>query len=320
MNAPDVTVIIPVYNGVKFLAETVESAVTCDENNLTVEVLVIDDGSKDGSKELAERLEQDNPAVRLLCHPNSENRGVSASRSLGINEARGKYIAFLDADDVFMAGKLEAGFRELEANDSIVMVHTGVEYIDGQSSLIEPMKGDWFAKSPDSKKGYSFLRDTKALQRNHICNSTALFRRQSVIDIPLSIPQLYQHEDWLLWCLLAEKGLFLFIPEKLVQYRVHESSFTSRMHQSKLIPLYSRMEFLLSLQARASNTELKNAAKEQLGPTIKSLEGIYRSEEDRDTDADHKPSRLPLMVQPYFLSYWFAKIEKKIWRLLRRKS
>ncbi len=92
-----VSVIIPVYNGERFLAAAIESAVAQDYR--PVEVIVIDDGSDDGTAEVARSF----PQARYLFQT---NRGLSAARNAGIEAARGEIIAFLDADDVMLPNKL----------------------------------------------------------------------------------------------------------------------------------------------------------------------------------------------------------------------
>ena len=103
---PLVSVIIPCYNGEKFLKETIESAL--GQTYPAVEVIVIDDGSIDRSGEIAQSL-----PVRYIRQP---NRGLTASRNLGVRESRGSYIVFLDADDRLKPHAIEAGVGVLLGN------------------------------------------------------------------------------------------------------------------------------------------------------------------------------------------------------------
>lgn len=97
-----ISVVIPVYKAEAFLQTAVESALDQPE---TGEVLLIEDNSPDGSLTLCRRLAESHDKVRLLRHPNGENRGAGASRNLGIREAQYDYIAFLDADDFYLTGR-----------------------------------------------------------------------------------------------------------------------------------------------------------------------------------------------------------------------
>ena len=111
---PLVSAIIIFLNGETYLEEAVESifAQTCEN----WELLLVDDGSTDGSSAIAKAYAQQYPdKVRYLEHENHQNRGMSATRNLGVANARGEFIAFLDADDIWQPLKLE---RQLEAFDT----------------------------------------------------------------------------------------------------------------------------------------------------------------------------------------------------------
>ena len=102
---PLVSVIVPLYNTEKYVAECVGSV--RDQTLRELEALVIDDGSRDRSAQIVEEIANRDGRVRLLRHPGGVNLGVSRTRRLGIVEASGDYIAFLDADDTFEPSKLE---------------------------------------------------------------------------------------------------------------------------------------------------------------------------------------------------------------------
>src|SRR5207248_3034632 len=102
---PLVSVVLIFYNAQAFLDETVQSVFAQKYKNW--ELILVDDGSTDGSTDIARRFADDNPErVRCLEHPSHTNCGASASRNLGVREARGQLIALLDADDVWLPHKL----------------------------------------------------------------------------------------------------------------------------------------------------------------------------------------------------------------------
>src|SRR5688572_12435956 len=102
---PLVSIIIIFLNAADFLREAIESVLTQTYENW--ELLLVDDGSSDGSTAIASGYVTQYPEkLRSLEHPNHDNFGMSASRNLGIRHAKGQYIAFLDADDVWMSDKL----------------------------------------------------------------------------------------------------------------------------------------------------------------------------------------------------------------------
>lgn len=98
----NISVVIPVYNVAEFVKEAVDSALGQPE---TAEILLVEDGSSDGSLDMCRRLERQDSRVRVLRHPNGENRGAGASRNLGIARSVYPYIAFLDADDFYLPGR-----------------------------------------------------------------------------------------------------------------------------------------------------------------------------------------------------------------------
>ncbi len=114
MNAPEavpplaVSVVVPVYNAARFVEAAVASALQCSEVH---EVLLIDDAGPDNSLAVCEALAMREPRVKLLRHPGGVNKGASASRNLGVAMATQPYIAFLDADDLFLPHRFEAEHR-----------------------------------------------------------------------------------------------------------------------------------------------------------------------------------------------------------------
>ncbi|MCX7670338.1 MAG: glycosyltransferase family 2 protein [Anaerolineae bacterium] len=106
---PHISVIIPVYNGERFLAEAIRSVL--DQTLPPDEIIVVDDGSTDGSAQVVERLRLHAP-IPISYHYQS-NRGPSAARNRGLELARGEFIAFLDADDLWPPGKLALQWAQL---------------------------------------------------------------------------------------------------------------------------------------------------------------------------------------------------------------
>lgn len=121
-HAPSVSAVICFLDAERFLGEAIESvfAQTCDD----WELLLVDDGSRDASRGIAQQAVARRPGrVRLLEHPGHENRGISASRNLGLSEACGRFVAFLDADDVWLPEKLERQVALLDAHPDAAMTY-----------------------------------------------------------------------------------------------------------------------------------------------------------------------------------------------------
>ncbi|MDJ0799827.1 MAG: glycosyltransferase family A protein [Calothrix sp. MO_167.B12] len=122
-----VSIIIIFLNTDKFIQEAIESVVSQTYENW--ELLLVDDGSTDNSTEIAQKYAAIyTDKIRYLEHDNHQNKGKSTSRNLGISHARGEYIAFLDADDVFLPLKLEKQMAILESHPEAAMVYGNTLY------------------------------------------------------------------------------------------------------------------------------------------------------------------------------------------------
>ncbi|MFC2106016.1 glycosyltransferase family 2 protein [Candidatus Bipolaricaulota bacterium] len=113
----DVSVILPVFNGERYLAEAIESALA--QTACPQEIIVVDDGSTDDSARIAQEYVGCESNVRYFRQP---NRGIGAARNLGIAQARGGYLAFLDADDTWFAEKLSLQRSAFDQNPGVDLV------------------------------------------------------------------------------------------------------------------------------------------------------------------------------------------------------
>lgn len=126
---PDlVSVIVPAYNRAHLIGQTIESALA--QTHTRIEVIVVDDGSSDGTHEVVERF---GDPVRCVRQPNA---GVAAARNRGFTEARGEFIALLDSDDIWLPWKLEAQVAILRTRPDVGMVWTDMSAIDADGNVI----------------------------------------------------------------------------------------------------------------------------------------------------------------------------------------
>jgi glycosyltransferase involved in cell wall biosynthesis len=137
-----VSIVTPFLNAGRFMQESIESvlAQTCDE----WELLLVDDGSTDDSTAIAHRYAAAHPGkIRCLAHEGRRNEGASASRNLGACHAKGEYLAFLDADDVYLPGKLQHQLPLLDAHPDVAMVYAATEYWYSWSGQPADAGRDW---------------------------------------------------------------------------------------------------------------------------------------------------------------------------------
>lgn len=123
----NISVIIPIFNASTFIEKAVQSCLQFPE---VKEILLVEDGSTDRSLEVCKKLAQQFSVIKILTHPNNENRGVSASRNFGMDCATQEFITFLDADDYWLPNRFDAE-REYFKNEKIegVFGAIGVEFV-----------------------------------------------------------------------------------------------------------------------------------------------------------------------------------------------
>ncbi|MDR6405362.1 MULTISPECIES: glycosyltransferase family 2 protein [Chryseobacterium] len=121
-----ISVIIPVYNAEKYVAQAVESALQFDE---VYEIILVEDKSPDNALEVCRQLAEENDRVKLFQHPDKQNHGAGPTRNLGLENATGDFIAFLDADDYYLPNRFDAE-KELFKDPKVEGVYgaLGVHY------------------------------------------------------------------------------------------------------------------------------------------------------------------------------------------------
>ncbi len=140
---PLVSVIIPLYNSEKYIADTLKSVLNQTYKN--IEILVIDDGSKDDSLNVAKTFENLN--VKIF---SQSNKGASAARNYGLREAKGKYIQFLDADDLLSTNKIKSQVSLLEKDNSRVALCPIAHFFEGDNLENIRIENEWYHGSFDT--------------------------------------------------------------------------------------------------------------------------------------------------------------------------
>ena len=203
MNKPLVSVIMPVYNGEKYIKQAVESVY---RQGVPLELLVIDDGSTDHTQEVLSVYEG-REDFRYL--KNEKNMGAAGSRNRGVKEAKGEYIAYLDADDWWDAGKLKEQLLRLR-DTGYVLCSTGREL----------MKADGTGTGrciPVKEK----IRYRDLLAHNSINCSSVLLRREVALEFPMEHDD--SHEDYITWLKVLRKyGCAAGINKPYLKYRLSE--------------------------------------------------------------------------------------------------
>lgn len=208
---PLVSVIIPAYNAAQHLPQALDSALGQTWRHL--EVIVVDDGSTDATSDIVQTAAARDPRVRLI---RQANAGVGAARNTGIHAARGRYIAPLDADDLWAPRKLELQVAEMErAGPHAGLAYCWLRSVDQHNRLLA-----W--APPITLQGPT---GAALLLANFIGNaSTPLFRASALARVGLYLTRAEQEgaqgcEDWDLHLRVAEQFHLCCVPAHLVSYR-----------------------------------------------------------------------------------------------------
>ena len=207
-----VSVVIPTYNAMAYLPETMANVL--NQTYTDFEVLVINDGSTDNTQEWVAQI--DDPRIRLI---SQTNLGLAGARNTGIKEAQGEYLAFLDADDLWESTKLAQQVRALDDYPEVGLVYTWVAYIDEQGNST----GKIVNNANNQSEGNVWQKLTKS---NFVeCGSVAMVRRECFAKCGVFDCNLGSFvEDWDMWLRIARIYPFKVIKQPLVDYRQVASS------------------------------------------------------------------------------------------------
>lgn len=213
--APTISVIVPAYNAAAYVARTLASVRAQTFGDF--EVVVVDDGSTDATAQVVQEAVDADPRFRLIRQPNG---GVAVARNRALREARGRYVANLDSDDLWRPKFLERTFAALEAaGPDAAFAFARSQWIDADDQLLPGAE-----PAPAAKVDYREL-----LLRNPVGNGSAMLMRTALVravggyDAGL-VAGYGQAEDWRLLLQLSWRGAVVVVDEPLVLYRIVPSS------------------------------------------------------------------------------------------------
>jgi glycosyltransferase involved in cell wall biosynthesis len=202
---PSVSVVIPAYNAARTLAASVDSAL--QQTRPVLEVIIVDDGSSDETLAAARSLECER--VRVL---SQENGGAASARNTGIRAAKGEFVAFLDADDLWLPEKIERQMAYLARYPSSDAVQCGSFFVDDELRVL------YVKECTDT--GDSF-REALLFQNLPAFLSALVVRRTSLMETGAFDTDLEILEEWDMALKMARRCGMRSVPEPLVKYRVH---------------------------------------------------------------------------------------------------
>ena len=216
MREPLISVVIPAYNCADVIGSAIDSALA---QSVALEILVLDDGSSDELEAVMAGYEG-NEAVRFA--KNEKNLGAAATRNRGVSLARGKYVAFLDADDYWTEDKLSRQLARME--------QTGCVLCCTARELMTP-EGELTGKLIPVKEQISYR---ELLKHNSINCSSVLILTEVAREFPMHHDD--SHEDYIMWLeVLRKYGFACGINEPLLKYRLSNSGKSgNKLHSAKM--------------------------------------------------------------------------------------
>ena len=287
---PAVSVIIPLYNARRVIRETVESVL--HQTWTDYEIVVVDDGSTDGSSEIIRQFEKNLRYVR------QDNGGVAKARNRGIAESKGRYVALLDHDDLWHSTKLQKQVTVLEHRPEVGLVVTDVAHIDRTGRPMEIV-------GPGYNPSETFAR---LFVRGYVPTPSAAMIRRTVFDTVGGFDEAFHSaglDDHEFWTRVAAHCDIANIPEALT---FHRNLTVKPPH----VALEHRALLISTLMRR-------------FGTDPKKREYLLREEASYCADRGkqlirngHRREGRSHLIQGLWLSLWVARSPKTAWRCLSR--
>ncbi|MCC2640310.1 MAG: putative Glycosyl transferase, family 2 [Nitrospira sp.] len=267
-----VSVVIPVFNGAPFVAKAVASVRA--QGHKTLEILVVDDGSTDGTQEVLKRLEQSD-GIRWF---QRSHGGPARSRNYGIEAAQGRFIALLDCDDEWLPGKLAAQLTIMDHRPEVGLVHTDFE-VRFEDGTLEERVAARSSREPM----------VQAFAGGHVALPSTLLIRKTILDqVGRLDPELYGSEDSDLTIRLFRVTAFECIDQVLVRklqrgHGYRDMAFDEQTHRERV--LASRDRFLMRLEGFAPLTAAQRAALDREWANYFLLKGVAAERAGRRSEA-----------------------------------
>lgn len=217
-NSPLISVVIPTFNSEIFIRETINSVLNQTYQNF--EIIIIDDESTDNTVSILKEFSNKYNRIKYFQIPHAGRPSVP--RNYGTEKSNGEFIAFLDADDIWVKNKLEIQLKEFEKNPKNILVYSmsvtfrDVNLFSANYEVLPLLYKVCRTKQDFITKGNSITCSSVLLKKEY-------FKKVNGFD---EDPKL-QVEDYDLWIRLSELGLFTFIPRIQTYYRIHGKQFSS---------------------------------------------------------------------------------------------
>nr|WP_325178856.1 glycosyltransferase [uncultured Oscillibacter sp.] len=226
---PKVSIIMPVYNGEKYLEEAIQSILL--QTFQDWELWLVNDCSTDSSLKIMEKYAGENDKIQIIT--NSENYQLPRSLNIGFRHARGTYLTWTSDDNFYQPDAVEVMVRELENHPDCGLVCCDVDYLFEDGAVMAH-------RFPDASQLYL----------ENVVGACFLYRREVLETVGEYDPAMFLVEDYDYWLRISQKYPVVHIPRCLYQYRFHKQSLTTQKRQTVAKQLYRlrlrELEYLLS--------------------------------------------------------------------------
>ncbi|MEO6722031.1 MAG: glycosyltransferase [Ferruginibacter sp.] len=232
LNVPFFSIILPVYNGEKFISETIQSIL--QQSFSSWELIIINDGSTDNTVSIVNDFCSADARIKLL---HQANKKQPAARNTGIKVAAGQWLAFIDADDVWLPAKLTLQYQCIKGNEELDVI-----FSDGYTNFQDKPIRHYYHH--EIARGYfkgKYLYK-KMLFGNYIPVLSAVIKMSWVLKIGMqdeTVPGVEDHDYWLKLCRAG--AVFYGMENRLFEYRVHENNFSANLVNQHYLSLVIRM-------------------------------------------------------------------------------
>ncbi len=253
MSTPRISVIVPVYKAERYLQECINSIL--NQTFTDLELILVDDGSPDNSGAICDEYAEKDKRVKVF---HQENRGVSAARNLGIDNAKGEYITFVDSDDYIESYTLEILYYDIISNKAdISCAHGRSKYSDTKEALEKSKQIIW--------------RDNDAIKKSLLDHSATysscrkLYKKEFINDIRFEEGRKIHEDSFFVFCCCLKKPVFVMRNVFVYHYRENPDSASHSPFSDKFLDILyfaNRKQELVNkhfpeLQAEANNMIVK---------------------------------------------------------------
>ncbi len=303
--SPLVSILMPIYKTAPFLREAMDSMLS--QTFTDFELIVLNDCSPDNAEEILDEYKD----PRIVRYRGEKNEGLANVLNVGMQRARGKYIARMDSDDISAPNRLEVQVNYLEQHPDIDLCSCGM-------NLFGAMEDQWIRESD-----FETLR-INALFFSPILHASSVWRREAFDRLGLRFRQeMVPAEDYDLWCRALSGGLRLVnIPECLYQYRIHPEQATGNTEKTLQKEQLVREGFLRTIFPKAEEKDIVSIAamKPCLDPDVFKMTADKLLALNSETAFFNEEKLRPYLQKHYKYLVGEALREHFSWRLFQELS